>query len=82
MFIKRKYYLGDQSKWLPKQELHMLMVPHEGTLRSAIMWWLFNRNKHCHSFCPFCKYYYRCQEDIAAEDFIGCIIENKNKEGK
>lgn len=63
----KKYYLGNQSKFLPKQEFHLLMVPHEGTLRSAIKWWLFNKNKHCHSFCPTCKYYYRCQEDVAME---------------
>ena len=67
--FKKKYYLGDQSRFLPKQKLHFLLVPHEGSLWSAIKWWMFNKNKHCHSFCPTCEYYYRCQEDIAMEEF-------------
>lgn len=65
--FKKKYYLGGQSKFLPKQELHFLMVPHEGTLRSAFKWWALKKNKFCRSFCPACKYYYRCQEDVAVE---------------
>ena len=69
--LKKKYYLGGKSKFLPKQEIYFPMVPHEGTLRSAIWWWLTNKNTYCHSFCPTCKYYYRCQEDVATERSTG-----------
>ena len=65
--MSKKYYMGDKPKNLPKQQLHFQNVPHEGTLLSAIKWWLLNRNKYCHSFCPTCEYYFRCQEDVAME---------------
>lgn len=61
----KKYYLGGKSPFLRKQIFHFVMVPHAGTLFSAIMWWIRRENKNCHSFCPTCKYYYRCQEDVA-----------------
>lgn len=53
-----------------KQKSYMLMVYHQDTLWSAIKWWLFNRNKHCHQFCPVCEYYFRCQEDVEAEKIM------------
>lgn len=57
-------------KLLVKQELFMLMVHHNGTLEGAIMWWIKRKNKHCNKFCPLCKYYFRCQEDVAIEDIM------------
>lgn len=55
---------------LVKQEYYMLMVPHEHTLWGALKWFLTRRNKHCHKFCPMCKWYYRCQEDVALEESL------------
>ena len=69
--LPRKYYLSGQSKFIKKQKMFFHFVPHEGTLRSAIIWWLRHKNIHCRSFCPTCEYYYRCQEDVAFETYIG-----------
>ena len=52
-----------------KQVEYFLMVPHKNTVESAILWWMLRKNKHCHSFCPTCKYYFRCQEDVAIETY-------------
>lgn len=50
-----------------KQLLYMLMVPHNDTLQGAFLWWITRENKHCRKFCPLCKFYFRCQEDVALE---------------
>lgn len=48
-----------------KQIHYMLMVPHNDTLQGAFLWWITRKNKHCRKFCPMCKFYFRCQEDVA-----------------
>lgn len=53
------------------QELYVLMVPHKSTVLSALIWWITRKNKHCRSFCPTCKYYFRCQEDVEIEKTNG-----------
>lgn len=57
-------------KLLVKQTGHMLVVAHNATLQGAFLWWLTGKNRHCHSFCPTCKWYFRCQEDVAFEKYI------------
>lgn len=47
-----------------KQHLYNYNIHHEETIGSAFIWWIKRRNKCCRDFCPLCKYYYRCQEDI------------------
>lgn len=49
---------------LIKQELQSDWFNHKKSTFSAILWYLFRKNKYCKSFCPLCKFYFRCQEDI------------------
>lgn len=62
-----------KSMLLPKQYLHFPLVPHKTSFISAVMWFLKKKNPNCKGFCPTCKYYFRCQEDVAMmennEDF-------------
>lgn len=53
-----------------KQEMYMLKVHHNHTLLGAFIWWNRRRNKHCRKFCPLCKYYFRCQEDVTLENLM------------
>lgn len=57
-------------KLIRKQVGYKLKVDHNTTIEGAFQWWLKRKNKHCKSFCPACKYFYRCQEDVAFENFI------------
>lgn len=48
----------------------MLNVHHNNKLQGAFLWWATRKNKMCRKFCPFCKYYFRCQEDVALKNLI------------
>lgn len=48
----------------------ILYQNHGLTLEGAFKWWIKNKNKHCRSFCPLCRYYIECQDDIEYERFI------------
>lgn len=50
-----------------KQELYMFLVHHNDSLISSFIWYITRKNKHCRKFCPLCKYYFRCQEDVEIE---------------
>lgn len=54
-----------------EQKLYVVMVPHKSTIMSAFIWWIRNKNKHCHSFCPTCEFYFKCQEDVALMELSG-----------
>lgn len=54
-----------------EQKLYFVMVPHKNTIMSAFIWWARNKNRQCHSFCPTCEFYFRCQEDIALMEVLG-----------
>ena len=52
-----------------KQEGYFLLgVPHEKRFFRCLRWWISRRNKHCKSCCLTCKWWFRCQEDVAFED--------------
>lgn len=57
-------------KILVKQELYFHGIHHDDTIGSAFVWWITNRNNKCTHFCPICKYYFRCQEDIKMKEDI------------
>ena len=57
-------------KLIKEQKLYFPGVKHNSTLEGAFMWWTKRRNKHCRKFCPLCSYFYRCQEDVAREEFM------------
>lgn len=58
-------------KLIVKQMEPELKVPHKNTIGEAFKWWLSNQNRHCKSFCVFCPYFLKCQEDVAREKYIG-----------
>lgn len=55
---------------IPKQRNYKLSVPHMNTIESAFIWWLTDRNKYCHRFCPTCPYFFKCQEDVELEELM------------
>lgn len=62
-----------------KQENYFILgVPHQKTLWQCIKWWLGRKNKHCHSFCLNCPWWFRCQEDVALEEATG-LEANRRK---
>lgn len=57
-------------KLLVKQIGYISTVEHENSLFGCLKWWITKRNKECHSFCPSCKWYFRCQEDVAFDEYL------------
>lgn len=57
-------------KLIKKQTFFMLAVHHNETLQGSFLWWITRKNKHCKKFCPLCKYYFRCQEDVALNNLM------------
>lgn len=54
-----------------KQEGYSVAVNyHQKTLMQCLKWWFGRKNKHCRSCCLTCKWWFRCQEDVAYEEYI------------
>lgn len=53
-----------------KQHGYTLIVHHQDTLKSSFIWWIKRKNKHCKGFCPTCRWYFRCQEDVSRETLL------------
>lgn len=66
-------------KLIKRQVGHMLREEfYNSTLQSAFLWFIKKKNKQCKGFCPMCKYYYRCQEDVVFEKNYGGKIKMMN----
>lgn len=49
-------------------------------IASKIKWWLFGpKRKLCHAFCPFCKFYDLCKQDV--EEFNTIYAEVYGEKG-
>lgn len=55
---------------LLKQRFYHQNLLHDDTIFGVVAWWLLKKNKYCKKCCLFCRYYFRCQEDMRMIDYF------------